>query len=54
MAVVKAIFSFYRSGEERPIERYKGRIKIEQEHRSFHSLKKNVIDFLGLNDKAKT
>ena len=53
MAVVKAIVSFYRALEEKPIERYKDRIKIEEEARSFPLFRKNVINFLELNDKAK-
>ena len=53
MIVVKAIVSFHRAGEEKPIERYKGRIKIEEEHRSFPFYRRNVICFLGLNEKAK-
>ena len=32
---------------------YKARIKIEEQHRSFLPFRKNVIDFFGLNDKAK-
>ena len=53
MAVVKAVINFYHTGEEKPIERYKARIDIEEQHRSFLTFRKNVIDFLGLNDKAK-
>ena len=52
MAVVKAIVSFYRAVEEKPIERYKGRIKIE-EPRSFPLFRENVINLLELNDRAK-
>ena len=29
-------------------------MKIEEQHSSFLSLRKNVIDFLGLDKKAKT
>ena len=53
MAVLKGVISLYRAGEEKPIERYKTRIKIGEEHRSISAFKKNRIDFLGLNDQAK-
>ena len=53
MAVLKGVISLYRAGEEKPIERYKARIKIGEEHRSISAFKKNLIDFLGLNDQAK-
>ena len=52
MAVLKGVISLYRAGEEKPIERYKARIKIGEEHRSISAFKKNLIDFLGLNDQA--
>ena len=55
MSVLKAVVSFYRTGEERPIERYKARLKVQEEHRTLSTLKKkkNVIDFLGLNEQAR-
>ena len=53
MAVLKGVFSIYRAGEEKPIERYKTRLKVQEEHRSFSAFRKNVIDFLGLNEQAK-
>jgi len=31
MAVLKAIVSLYRAGEEKPIERYKTRVKVAEE-----------------------
>ena len=40
MAVVKAILSFYRSGEEKPVERYKTRVKVTEEHKLLSSFKK--------------
>ena len=54
MSVLKAVVSFYRTGEERPIERYKARLKVQEEHRTLSTLKKkNVIDFLGHNEQAR-
>ncbi|PFX15057.1 hypothetical protein AWC38_SpisGene20742 [Stylophora pistillata] len=34
MSVLKAVDSFYRTGEERPSERYKARLKVQEEHRT--------------------
>ena len=53
MAVLKSIISLYGAGEEKSIERYKTRIKIGEEHRSISAFKRNLIDFLGLNNQAK-
>ena len=53
MAVVKAILSFYRSGEEKPVERYKTRVKVTEEHKLLSSFRKNVIEFLGINEQAQ-
>ena len=54
MTVLKGIISTYRAGEEKPIERYKARIQIKEEHHSIYTaFKRNMIDFLGLNDQAK-
>ena len=52
MSVLKAVISFYRTGEERPIERCKARLKVQEQHRTLSTFKKNVIDFLGLNEQA--
>ena len=52
MAVVKAILS-YRSGEEKPVERYKTRVKVTEEHKLLSSFRKNVIEFLGINEQAQ-
>ena len=40
-------------GEERPIERYKARLKVQKEHRTLSTFKKNVIDVLCLNKRAR-
>ena len=40
-------------GEERPIERYKARLKLQKEHRTLSTCKKNVIDFLCLNKQIR-
>ena len=48
MAVLKAIVS----GEEKPIERYKTRVKVAEENKLFSSFQKN-IEFLGLNERAR-
>jgi len=49
MAVLKAIVSLYRAGEEKPIERYKTRVKVAEENKLFSSLQKLKIlsSFLG-------
>ena len=54
MAVLNGVISLYRAGEEKPTERYKARIKIGEEHRSMSAFKKNLIDFLGLNQVLTT
>ena len=35
MAVLKAIVSLYRAGEEKPIERYKTRVKVNEQAQKF-------------------
>ena len=52
MVVLKAIVSLYRAGEEKPIERYKTRVKVAEENKLFSSFQKNIIEFLGLNVQA--
>ena len=37
MAVLKAIVSVYRAGEEKPTERYKTRVKVVEENKLFSS-----------------
>ena len=53
MAVLKAIVSLYRPGEEKPIERYKTGVKVVEENKLFSSFQKNIIEFLGLNKQAQ-
>ena len=55
MAVLKAIVSLYRAGEEEkePIERYKTKAKVAEENKLFSSFQKNIIEFLGLNEQAQ-
>ena len=53
MAVLKGILSIYRTGEKKPIERYKAIIQIKEEHHSISVFKRILIDFFGLNDQAK-
>ena len=45
--------SLYRAGEEKPIERYKTRVKVAEEDKLFSSFQKNIIEFLGLNEQAQ-
>ena len=40
MAVLKAIVSLYRAGEEKPIERSKTRVKVAEENKLFRRSKK--------------
>ena len=40
MAVLKTIVSLYRAGEEKPIERYKTRVKVAEENKLFSSFQK--------------
>ena len=42
MAVLKAIVSLYRAGEEKPIERYKTRVKVVEENKLFSSFQKRI------------
>jgi len=53
MAVLKAIVNLYRAGEEKPIERYKTRVKVAEENKLFSSLQKNIIELLGLEQAQK-
>ena len=48
-----AIVSLYRDGEEKPIERYKTRVKVAEENKLFSSFQKNIVEFLGLNEQAQ-
>ena len=50
---MKAIVSLYGAGEEKPIERYKTRVKVAEENKLFSSFQKNIIEFLGLNEQAQ-
>ena len=52
MAALKAKISLYRAGEEKPIERYKTRLKSQKRINCFRRSKKN-IKFLGLNEQAQ-
>ena len=55
MSVLKAVFSFYRTGEERPIERYKARLKVQEEHRTLSTLKKKtLLTFLVSTSKRRS
>ena len=49
MAAMKAIVSLYRAGEEKPIERYKSRVKVAEENKLFSSFQKNILECFGLN-----
>ena len=40
---IKAKVSLYRAGEEKPIERYKTRVKVAEENKLFSSFQKNII-----------
>ena len=53
MAVLKAIVSLYSAGEEKPIERYKTRVKVAEGNKLFSSFQKNIIEFLGLTEQAQ-
>ena len=52
MAVLKAIVSLYRAGEEKPIERYKTRVKVAEENKLFSSFQKNIIENLNTVDEC--
>ena len=53
MTVLKAIVSLYRAGEKKPIEGHKTMIKVMEENTLFSSFQKNIIEFLGLNERAQ-
>ena len=53
MAVLKAIVSLYCAGEEKPIERYKTRVKVAEENKLFSSFQEHIIEFLRLNEQAQ-
>ena len=54
MAVLEAIVSLYRAGEEKPIERYKTRVKVAEENKSFRHSKEILSSFLGSTSKFKS
>ena len=54
MAVLKAILSLYRTGEEKPIERFKTRVKFAGEDKLFSSVQKVLSSFLGSTGKLKS
>ena len=49
----KRIVSLYRTGEEKPIERYKVRVNNSCDRPTISEFIKKIIDFLGLKDQAK-
>ena len=51
MAVLKAIVSLYRAGEEKPIERYKTRVKVTEENKLFSPFQKSIIENLNTVDE---
>ena len=53
LAVLKVIVSLYRAGRVKPIERCKSSVKDAEENKLFSSFQRNVIEFLGLNEKAQ-
>ena len=54
MAVLKAIVSLYLAGEEKPIARYKTRVKVAEENSYFRRSKKIFPSFLGSMSKLKS
>ena len=55
MAVLKAIVSLYLAGEEKPIARYKTRVKVAEENNLFLSFQKKTFpSFLGSMSKLKS
>ena len=54
MAVLKAILSLYRAGEEKPIEGYNTRVKVAEENKLFSSFQKKILSsFLGSTRRAQ-
>ena len=53
MVVLKGIISLHRAEEEKPIEIFKAKIKIGQEHHSISAFKINQIYFLSPKNNAK-
>ena len=54
MAVLKATVSLYRAGEEKPIERYKTRVKVAEENKLFSSFQKILSSILGSTRKLQS
>ena len=55
MAVLKAIASPFRAGEEKPIERYKTRVKVAEEDTNYFRRSKKILSsFLGSTSKLKS
>ena len=54
MAVLKGIVSLNRAGEEKPIERYKTRVKVAERMNNFRRSKKILSSFLGSTSKLKS
>ena len=43
IAILKAIVSLYRAGEEKPIERYKTRVKDVEENKLFSPFQNKIL-----------
>ena len=55
MSVINAIVSVFSQGQNKPIERYKSRILLSDEHKeSLNAFEKHLSDFLGLKDIMRT
>ena len=51
--VVKVILSFFRHGEEGPLERHRSRLTVNlDEQRNISIFKKHLCDFLGIKEQA--
>ena len=50
---LEAKVSLHRTGEVKPIERYKSKVKVAEENKLFSSFQKNIIEFLGLDEQAQ-
>ena len=54
MAVLKAIVSLYRAGEEKPIERYKTWFKVAKENKLFSSFQRRIRELKQITTTMAT
>ena len=53
MSVIRGIVSLYRTGQEKPLERYKARLQVKEERPTLSAFRKQLVDDFGIEDEAR-